>query len=680
MREPYFSRRKLLSATGSALALSAAGNVSGQEIDDREDDPDLETLRDRWFLDFDGNDVAFPSSERHSKNDLEPYVSASVEPLYDGATFMERFHDTVTDMAENYPEQSEVYHQTWKLGDPPLLGAQREETAARDVIKSANDAGVDMNIMISGNVDNPPLEGLSAVRDIDIDTAAVDTRYPETGSIHQKFTVFRSPAGNHAMVGSADLYAERWGRRPHEPDDPDRPTDTPNHDLTVWLSGPVVRELQKVYLTRWNDDSRDDFYGDLGRGRTPPKIDPSPIEADEEGDQQVQILQTYGKNSRSGYSWREEGEFTVWAAYLNALQQAREYVYIEDQFFMPEGAPPWYEQGGAKRESSLYYQMAQALRRGVDVLVLTEGDGYLDTIVDQRHQGIEYLTTVAENAPGDFSIAYLSNGEETVYVHSKLMMVDDEVTFIGSSNVVARSKAHDAELQLAIIDEKNEFTQEMRTELWRGYLDYSQQEASQELADPTTGIETFKRGVQNETGLLRAYEHEDTELSWPQQQFFTSVVDPYAGPDHDENADNSSPCLVTGEPTDVSTTRATLTADIEGDCLADEDSADQFETVLFAYRAVDDTAFEFTESITVDAGENGEPVAVEVEITGLEPGTDYEYKVVTDQRLTARGGWEEFETDSESGGGGPGFTIPAAAAGVGGATLLHRYRNSERDE
>ena len=76
------SRRQFLSrvGTGAVAAGAATGSAAGSEegsVRGAASDPTLAELRDRWFLEFDGNDVTWPPSDRQF--DLPRYSTASVE-------------------------------------------------------------------------------------------------------------------------------------------------------------------------------------------------------------------------------------------------------------------------------------------------------------------------------------------------------------------------------------------------------------------------------------------------------------------------------------------------------------------------------------------------------------------------------------------------------------------------
>ena len=573
MTSDYPSRRDLLAASGATFSTATVvSSVSGRDsgtLDSGRDsggvkasssteNPDIETLREKWFLEFDGEDVAFPPSYR--RFDLPRYSSADVEVLYDGEAFMDRWHETATeliDAAENGGSDTpiEIYHQTLRLDDDPLL-ADGDSPTSFDMIQAADEAGVDLYFLMSGDVQRGPGNAETAA-ELDIETVVTDSRVASVGSNHQKVSIFRSPEVQGATVGSSDLYASRWGRRPYANEQTESGLRHWGHDVTVWLEGPVVRDLQQIHIDRWNDDSRDHPEAFNPHGHRPPEIETSLVEPGDEGSLEVQILQTFGRSrNEGGYTWAEndKGEFTGWAGYINAIQQAQKYIYIEDQFFQPEGRPGWHRSGGEQREGSLFAQLGDALERGVDVIAVTRPSDRpisnpYSALDRQREDGVNYLDSIAADADGDFETATIYNGVRSVSIHSKLMLVDDEVSFIGSMNTGRRSLSNDGEIQLAIIDEKNEFTQEMRTELWRVYMGESP--ASDDIPDglePTaTGPDVFIDAIRDEIGLLRPFERNpDVEFNYP-PEVINFAGDPYTGPP----ATGGLPQIAGAEPRDI---------------------------------------------------------------------------------------------------------------------------------
>lgn len=562
MTSEHPSRRGFLAASGATLSTSvgvtgASGRDSGASKEGATTDtPAIETLREKWFLEFDGDDVSFPPSYR--RFDLPRYSSADVEVLYDGEAYMTRWHEKATELRDaaadgSSEEPIELYHQTLRLDEDPLLAAEDSPTSF-EMIQAADEAGVDLYFLMSGDVQRGPGNAETAA-ELDIETVVTDSRVASVGSNHQKVSIFRAPAVQGATVGSSDLYASRWGRRPYQNERTDSGLRAWNHDVTVWLEGPVVRDLQQIHLDRWNDDSRDHPDAFNPHGNRPPELETSLMEPDEGGSHEVQILQTFGRSrNEGGYTWSDEGEFTGWAAYINAIQQAENYIYIEDQFFMPEGRPGWHRSGGEQRQGSLFAQLGDALERGVDVIATTNPadrpiSNPYSALDRQREDGVNYLDAIAEDAPGDFEAATIHNGTRSVGIHSKVMLVDDEVSFIGSMNTGRRSLTNDGELQLAIIDEQNEFTQDLRTELWRVYMGESPD--SDEIPDgvePTaTGPGVFIDAIRDELGLLRPFERNpDVEFFYP-PEVINFAGDPYTGPP----ATGGLPPIAGAEPRDI---------------------------------------------------------------------------------------------------------------------------------
>ncbi len=70
-------------------------------------------------------------------------------------------------------------------------------------------------------------------------------------------------------------------------------------------------------------------------------------------------------------------------------------------------------------------------------------------------------------------VAYPQNSKgDSIYVHSKIMIVDDVFAIIGSANFTDRSMfERDEELGLAWIDHNNSTVRDFRTKLWSEHLD-----------------------------------------------------------------------------------------------------------------------------------------------------------------------------------------------------------------
>lgn len=516
----------------------------------------LAELKSKWFIPLSGDVLGVPC-RRHTMDGGSPQLSASTDgntviPLIDGASYMRRWHEALVAMTA--VTENEVYHASWRLNGVHTLGGTTGTSALED-LRDARTNGATVYALLSmhgTDVDNQ-VESLPRLQLHGVRSACLDTRFPALGSNHQKMAVFKTSNVDVALLGSIDVNRGRWDRPAHAHRDDSRPTKEPTHDTGVQIEGPATADLDLCFRERWNDSSR--TFGMLPTLLPQPLISTRIANGLANGSHSVQVTRTYGLTNRFfGYSWYDRGEFTVWASYLNAITKATQYIYIEDQYFFPWDFPPRYARKGdvsPGRAVDIVYRLGEAIKRGVSVAVLVPRKSE-DPIVAksqqfQRNLGVNYLHEVVSKLRadhplteplGDLVVACLHNGTEDIFVHSKLMLVDDEVTLIGSANVGARSMAHDGEVNVTIVDAQETFTREFRKTLWAEHTG----RPPDDFHSPAAGFTAFKESSMKEPpGRLRTYSAdpahvfpppEGTELSLPpgHQTALRAFIDPYAGP------------------------------------------------------------------------------------------------------------------------------------------------------
>lgn len=503
----------------------------------------LDELKAKWFLPMDGS--APSGVPCHRAEGSEPALSVStdhntVTPLIDGQAYMAQWHDRV--VALRGACDAELYHAGWRFEGVETLGVTSGGPDALADADGAEAAGARCYALLCRNIGMYRFNFPSVVslRRHGVSTACLDGRYPPGGSNHQKFAVMKSSAGAIALLGSADIARPRWDTTAHRPVDPDRDPKygKQTHESGVVIVGPAVVDVEKTFRDRWNDPTRLGLEPPLPEQPRIATLHAAPPAA---GTHSVQVLRTYGITSKMwGYTWSPSGEFTVWASYLNAIRRAASYIYIEDQYFLSFDWPPCYSRKGLARDTDLIYQLGEAMKRGVTVVIVTPSNTDDSTHVFQKYQrdlGVNYLTAVrAAGAPGDLVVAALKNGSTDVYVHSKLMIVDDEFTLIGSTNVGQRSMTHDSELHAGILDSAGAFARALRTAIWR---EHTGREAAS-LEDPAAAIELFRDDVAASAGHLKPYPV-DRLAVYPQvagsaspptghTRLIRLLIDPYAGP------------------------------------------------------------------------------------------------------------------------------------------------------
>ena len=174
-----------------------------------------------------------------------------------------------------------------------------------------------------------------------------------TGSYHQKFQVVRRRPDAHGnrvvgYLGGIDLNRNRLdtpghhGRSYRPPDSRSAtPTAAAFHDVHARLTGPAAADLALTFQRRWEFDitRQSDPPADQ---RSPAFSAPDPANVDEVPPQDarhlVQVCRTGFAPAAGGVPlpWSPQGEATIAEAIGHAIEQAREYIYLEDQYFTPQ--------------------------------------------------------------------------------------------------------------------------------------------------------------------------------------------------------------------------------------------------------------------------------------------------------------------------------------------------------
>ena len=263
----------------------------------------------------------------------------------------------------------------------------------------------------------------------------MDGRHPTGGSQHQKLVVIDDVM---AFCGGIDLSRWRWDtpeHRAHDPrrTDPDGKPYPPFHDLMLAVSGDAARALGELARSRWADSGSkiEPLPASQGTGR----LWPASLEF-LCTDQRVGIARTLPDYAGRG-AIRE-----VEALYLASLAAARNYIYVENQYFTSRSLTQALEQRLAEEDGPQV------------VLVLPHHTGgWLEqaTMDVLRTQALVRLQKADRH--NRLRVYYPHQpglGEDCISVHSKLMIVDDRLLRIGSSNTSNRSMGLDSECDLAI--------------------------------------------------------------------------------------------------------------------------------------------------------------------------------------------------------------------------------------
>jgi phosphatidylserine/phosphatidylglycerophosphate/cardiolipin synthase-like enzyme len=291
-------------------------------------------------------------------------------------------------------------------------------------------------------------------------------RHPQAYCHHQKsWLVDAGQPGEVAFVGGINLLRSSAVARPGHP-----PADVgQDHDVYVELRGPATSDVHHNFVQRWNEASeRRHAHGAwpdpvrAGDLAFPSRLAPAA------GEVPVQLSRTvmaglYADGSAApgaaGFAIAE-GETSALEQYLGAIAAAREAIYVEDQAI---GSP------------AVVDALRQALERGVEVVFLVPGNAH-PAFVKARHDPRAawfFERLGALQGFENFGLAAIAGSRagghyDEIYVHAKIMLVDDAWATIGSTNVAERSFHRDTELNASFWHAAT--VRALRTELFAEHL------------------------------------------------------------------------------------------------------------------------------------------------------------------------------------------------------------------
>ena len=148
---------------------------------------------------------------------------------------------------------------------------------------------------------------------------AIFTVMRHFGIYHQKLSVVKNTRGMIAYCGGVDL-------SPNRLDDARHLNSYPFHDVHCRIDGAAVRDMALTFDQRWRRD---------GGGEDPAFDVPDGV--DEIGSHIVQVARTYSQaaDSSRAFDFAPQGDRTIANSMIKGIHAAREFIYIEDQYFTP---------------------------------------------------------------------------------------------------------------------------------------------------------------------------------------------------------------------------------------------------------------------------------------------------------------------------------------------------------
>ncbi|KFE52073.1 phospholipase D-like domain-containing protein [Pseudomonas syringae] len=280
--------------------------------------------------------------------------------------------------------------------------------------------------------------------------------------------------------------------------------DTPRQDISCKVSGPILEHLHHNFATAWHKETNQDLLEKRQAKSIGPQLQLIPGATR----QLAQLVRTQP----------QEGKRDIERLYLQAVNNATQFIYIENQYFrwpplaelikqVAQGQTKWGRDPGVHGALHLFVitnatddgmgagtvntqRMLESLGRANTIPEVTKlrrieqiktdpatraihpQDRPAQERLEKQIKDIEESTIVPQDIPNlKVHICSLVADNSPagkdwmpVYIHSKLMIIDDVFTTHGSANINTRSMQVDSEMNIA--HEWASVTESLRRRLW----------------------------------------------------------------------------------------------------------------------------------------------------------------------------------------------------------------------
>ena len=311
-------------------------------------------------------------------------------------------------------------------------------------------------------------------------TIRLDSKAPTfTSGFHEKIMIIDNQI---AFCGGQDLSLGKWDTSAHEFDNALRdPGGEPWHDIHAMVKGPIVWDLIYHFNQRWvysiwkdiRQVSRIIKPSSIGHYLFPTSPS-SVLSFTGDGDTEITALRTWKQLSESDdqdldYDSSIQGSDSVCAWYDTMFSKAKDSIYIEDQFLF--------------QDKAITRILVNRLKSERNLKIITVGPmepnlpGFVFGIISKEsinhiNSNLAALRKAGQNRVRTYSLISQHNAfkdrRKQIYIHSKLVIVDDKWIIIGSANTDRDGLEYSTEFDLGIIS--SDLSPHLRVKLWREHL------------------------------------------------------------------------------------------------------------------------------------------------------------------------------------------------------------------
>ncbi|CAI5741662.1 unnamed protein product [Peronospora destructor] len=413
------------------------------------DQPYLEPSR--WFL---TEHEMRQARDGHKREGMHLYTTGNRVQLY--AASAGYFHDVADDMLE-VRRGDVVYMTGWGTCNVPFK-PHEPDTKLCNLAETAVKRGADWRMLVWSNVTEraqnhevrdlinalPPPEQNGPARFV------YDDRLPyATSSHHQKSVIIRKGRDLVAYVGGVDLTNDRWDTLEHDQAQLREKTGIKCLwdgwlDAHARIEGPATKDVACNFFDRWNSKKKpcQDLMDDILDFENPefsdlPPIGESetPLEIPQDGSHAVQLCRTFSPDY-DHYGFAPQGEQSIFHARIKAIRNAQNYIFIQDQYFIL--VPQLLE---------AIMDMMPSIERLIVIVQHTVEAGY----TGYAKYLYDMVAPIQKAFPDKFKL-YTTKKSKELYIHSKLVIIDDVYVSLGSANWNRRSMTSDSEIGINVMD------------------------------------------------------------------------------------------------------------------------------------------------------------------------------------------------------------------------------------
>ncbi len=266
-------------------------------------------------------------------------------------------------------------------------------------------------------------------------------------SFHQKAVYLRVGKVGHLFVGGMDVATGRTGGGAHW------------LDAMAEVTGHAAELGRQTLEMRWAS-----VTGAIAPGYAPINVP---------ADSLVQFPRTFPKPhstaTNAGRTYLPNGEFTIQEALVHACTQAKEFIYIEDQYFVGDQVNGTMTRTGRSVDDEL----VAAAARGVQIIGVCPHANYGNEYgprVRRRALTQRIVGPLADKSRFvlfTLKAAYVAGRQPYNFVHTKTWIFDDEFAIVGSANYTQMSMTFEAEFGVSVADGANKkVVPDLRRGLW----------------------------------------------------------------------------------------------------------------------------------------------------------------------------------------------------------------------